>query len=53
MPGRCTRYIYGEEKTRYLSELQAGDDVMIVRSDGDTRHGVIGRVKIERAAHSD
>jgi 3-dehydroquinate synthase II len=41
-------YIYAEEKTRYLSELQAGDDVMIVRSDGQTRHGVIGRVKIER-----
>jgi 3-dehydroquinate synthase II len=46
--GPVHAYVYGEEKTRYLSELQAGDDVMIVRSDGETRHGVIGRVKIER-----
>jgi 3-dehydroquinate synthase II len=46
--GPVHAYIYGEEKTRYLSELQAGDNVMIVRSDGETRHGVIGRVKIER-----
>lgn len=46
--GPVHAYIYGDGTTRYLSELKAGDDVMIVRSDGETRHGVIGRVKIER-----
>ncbi|MDD1720585.1 MAG: 3-dehydroquinate synthase II [Euryarchaeota archaeon] len=46
--GPVHAYIYGEGTTRYLSELKAGDEVMIVRSDGETRHGVIGRVKIER-----
>jgi 3-dehydroquinate synthase II len=35
-------------KTKYLSELQAGDDVLIVNAQGETRAGVIGRVKIER-----
>ncbi|MGZ4931930.1 MAG: 3-dehydroquinate synthase II [Halobacteriota archaeon] len=46
--GPVHAYIYGDDTTRYLSELKAGDDVMIVRSDGETRHGVVGRVKIER-----
>jgi 3-dehydroquinate synthase II len=46
--GPVHAYIYDNGKTRYLSELKAGDEVMIVRSDGETRHGVIGRVKIER-----
>jgi len=46
--GPVHAYIYGDGKTSYLSELQAGDEVMIVRSDGETRHGVVGRVKIER-----
>lgn len=35
-------------KTRYLSELQAGDEVLIVNFQGETRTGVVGRVKIER-----
>jgi 3-dehydroquinate synthase II len=35
-------------KTRYLSELGAGDEVLIVRADGATRNTIIGRVKIER-----
>jgi len=35
-------------KTRYLSELQAGDEVMIVGAEGNARTGVVGRVKIER-----
>ncbi len=35
-------------KTKYLSELQAGDEVLIVNAQGETRTGVIGRVKIER-----
>ncbi len=34
--------------TRYLSELQAGDCMLIVRSDGSTQAATLGRVKIER-----
>ena len=35
-------------KTRYLSELKAGDEVLIVNRAGRARMGHIGRVKIER-----
>lgn len=35
-------------KTRYLSELKAGDEVLIVNHLGETRPGVVGRVKVER-----
>lgn len=35
-------------KTRYLSELKAGDEILIVNRAGATRVGHIGRVKIER-----
>jgi 3-dehydroquinate synthase II len=35
-------------KTRYLSELKAGDEVLIVNRSGATRAGHVGRVKIER-----
>ena len=35
-------------KTRYLSELKAGDDILIVDRAGKTRHGHVGRIKIER-----
>ncbi len=35
-------------KTRYLSELKAGDEVLIVNRSGAARSGHIGRVKIER-----
>ena len=35
-------------KTRYLSELVAGDEVLIVNSDGNTRTAYVGRSKIER-----
>ncbi len=35
-------------KTRYLSELKAGDEVLIVKRSGMARSGHIGRVKIER-----
>jgi 3-dehydroquinate synthase II len=35
-------------KTRYLSELESGDEVLAVDKDGKTRTVVIGRVKIER-----
>jgi 3-dehydroquinate synthase II len=36
-----------QQKTRYLSELKAGDEVLIVNRDGKTRLGTVGRVKIE------
>lgn len=35
-------------KTRYLSELSAGDSVMIVDSSGSTTSGIVGRLKIEK-----
>ena len=35
-------------KTRYLSELKAGDDILIVDRTGRTRQGHVGRIKIER-----
>lgn len=35
-------------KTRYLSELVAGDEVLIVNSEGETRTAYVGRSKIER-----
>lgn len=35
-------------KTRYLSELKAGDEVLVVKRSGMARTGQIGRVKIER-----
>jgi 3-dehydroquinate synthase II len=35
-------------KTRYLSELKAGDDVLIVDRTGRSRQGHVGRIKIER-----
>jgi 3-dehydroquinate synthase II len=35
-------------KTKYLSELSAGDEVLLVRHDGQTSVGYVGRNKIER-----
>jgi 3-dehydroquinate synthase II len=35
-------------KTRYLAELRAGDEILIVDRAGVTRTGHVGRVKIER-----
>ena len=35
-------------RTRYLSELAAGDEVLVVSREGRTRRAVVGRVKIER-----
>jgi 3-dehydroquinate synthase II len=35
-------------RTRYLSELSAGDEVLVVNSQGDTRSAVLGRVKMEK-----
>jgi len=36
------------KKTRYLSELRVGDEVLIVHRSGASRTGHVGRVKIER-----
>ena len=35
-------------KTRYLGELAAGDEVLIVNHEGKTMPAVVGRVKVER-----
>ena len=37
-----------EGKTKYLSELKAGDEVLVVRHDGATSVAYVGRNKIER-----
>ncbi|MFB6166348.1 MAG: 3-dehydroquinate synthase II [Haloarculaceae archaeon] len=34
--------------TKYLSELQSGDEVQVVDLDGTTREAIVGRVKIEK-----
>jgi len=34
--------------TKYLSELQSGDEVQIVDTEGHTREAIVGRVKIEK-----
>ncbi len=46
--GSVNAYIKVGEKTRYLSELEAGDEVEIVRFDGNTRKSYVGRIKIEK-----
>ncbi len=35
-------------KTRYLSELEAGDEVLIVNTKGETKKSIVGRSKIEK-----
>jgi 3-dehydroquinate synthase II len=37
-----------EGRTKYLSELRAGDEVLLVRHDGSTAVGYVGRNKVER-----
>ncbi len=36
------------DKTRYLGELAAGDEVLVVNHSGRTQTAVVGRVKVER-----
>ena len=36
------------EKTRYLSELEGGDKVLLVHREGASRQAAVGRVKMER-----
>ncbi len=40
--------LLNDGSTAYLSELEAGDSVMVFSKDGDTREASIGRLKIER-----
>ena len=35
-------------ETRYLSELERGDEIQLVDTDGTTREAIVGRAKIER-----
>ncbi|MHC1635229.1 MAG: 3-dehydroquinate synthase II [Candidatus Methanospirareceae archaeon] len=46
--GAVHAYVLVGDKTKYLSELKAGDEVLIVNADGKTRKAVVGRVKIEK-----
>lgn len=46
--GAVHAYIKVGDKTRYLSELQAGDEVTVVDKDGETQTAIVGRVKIEK-----
>ncbi len=46
--GPVHAYIKIEEKTKYLSELEAGDEVLAVNYKGETRKVIVGRTKIER-----
>lgn len=47
--GALHSYIFcSDNKTKYLSELKAGDDVMVVDVNGKTRTVSVGRIKIER-----
>ncbi len=35
-------------ETKYLSEIESGDSVLVVNSEGDSDTAIVGRVKIER-----
>ena len=46
--GAVHAYVKVGEKTRYLSEMKAGDDVLIIDKDGKQKKAIVGRVKIEK-----
>lgn len=47
--GAVHAYVLGpEEKTNYLSEINAGDEVLAIDREGNTRTVIVGRVKIEK-----
>ncbi len=46
--GAVHAYVKVGEKTRYLSEMKAGDDVLIIDKDGRQKKAIVGRVKIEK-----
>jgi len=37
-----------EGKTKYLSEIKSGDEVLIVDSKGSSQNAIVGRIKIEK-----
>lgn len=43
-----TYIMMADGSTKYLSELEMGDQVMVTSSDGKSRTATVGRVKIER-----
>lgn len=46
--GALHTYTLGpDNRTRYLSELTSGSDVLAVRTNGETRRVIVGRAKIE------
>jgi 3-dehydroquinate synthase II len=46
--GSLSMYTFGSvDRTRYLSDLKAGEEVLIVKKNGDVRIADVGRVKIE------
>ncbi len=46
--GPVYAYVLVGEKTKYLSELASGDEVLIVNAEGKARKAVVGRSKIEK-----
>lgn len=47
--GPVQSYVMGtNNKTRYLSELETGDEVLIVNDSGESEKAIVGRVKIEK-----
>jgi 3-dehydroquinate synthase II len=47
--GAVHAYVHGPDgRTRYLSELKSGEEVVLVDSHGSTRASSVGRCKIER-----
>ncbi|MBC7086247.1 MAG: 3-dehydroquinate synthase II [Methanomethylovorans sp.] len=46
--GAVHAYVLVGDRTKYLCELEAGDEVTIVNAAGEQRKGIVGRVKIER-----
>ena len=46
--GSVNAYIKVGNKTKYLAELKAGDEVELVNYRGETRKSYVGRVKIEK-----
>lgn len=45
--GAVSMYTLTGKKTRYLEELSAGDEVLLVNRKGNSRTGFIGRAKLE------
>ena len=46
--GSVNAYVKVGDRTRYLMELKGGDEVEIVKWNGESRQSFVGRVKIER-----